>query len=89
MIDGLRTAFGRRLPWEVRMEAAFFQCDVLRLLVARGCAAAITAGYRRWLPFKQLAVERQRWLPVAPNVSGFFHDLPIPQWPPSAFSDWG
>src|SRR5215510_8807967 len=80
VIDGLRTAFGRRLPLEFRMDAAFFQPDVLRLLAARGCAYAIKVGYWSWLPLKQLAAARQRWLPVAPNVTGFFHDLHIPQW---------
>jgi len=80
VIDGLRTAFGRRLPVEFRMDAAFFQRDVLRLLAARGCAYAIKVGYWHWLPLKQLAAERERWLPVAPNVTGFFHDLHIPQW---------
>jgi hypothetical protein len=80
VIDGLRTAFGRRLPLEFRMDAAFFQRDVLRLLAARGCAYAIKVGYGHWLPLKQLAAERERWLPVAPNVTGFFHDLHIPQW---------
>src|SRR2546426_7735737 len=80
VIDGLRMAFGRRLPLEFRMDAAFFQRDVLRLLAARGCAYAIKVGYWSWLPLKQLAAERQRWLPVAPNVTGFFHDLSIPQW---------
>jgi hypothetical protein len=80
VIDGLRTAFGRRLPVEFRMDAAFFQRDVLRLLAARGCAYAIKVGYWHWLPLKQLAAERERWLPVAPNVTGFFHDLYIPQW---------
>jgi hypothetical protein len=80
VIDGLRTAFGRRLPLEFRMDAAFFQRDVLRLLAARGCAYAIKVGYWSWLPLKQLAAERQRWLPVAPHVTGFFHDLAIPQW---------
>jgi Transposase DDE domain group 1 len=80
VIDGLRTAFGRRLPLEFRMDAAFFQRNVLRLLAARGCAYAIKVGYWHWLPLKQLAAERQRWLPVAPNVTGFFHDLHIPQW---------
>jgi hypothetical protein len=80
VIDGLRSAFGRRLPLEFRMDAAFFQRDVLRLLAARGCAYAIKVGYWHWLPLKQLAAERQRWLPVAPNVTGFFHDLHIPQW---------
>src|SRR6266702_4713038 len=80
VIDGLRTAFGRRLPVEFRMDAAFFQRDILRLLAARGCAYAIKVGYWHWLPLKQLAADRQRWLPVAPNVTGFFHDLDIPQW---------
>ena len=80
VIDGMRTAFGRQLPLEFRMDAAFFQRDVLRLLAARRCAYAIKVGYWSWLPLKQLAAERQRWLPVAPNVTGFFHDLHIPQW---------
>ena len=80
VIAGLRTAFGRRLPLEFRMDAAFFQRDVLRLLAARGCAYAIKVGYWHWLPLKQLAAERERWLPVAPHVTGFFHDLHIPQW---------
>jgi len=62
------------------MDAAFFQRDVLRLLAARGCAYAIKVGYWSWLPLKQLAAERERWLPVAPDVTGFFHDLLIPQW---------
>src|SRR6266536_1936200 len=80
VIDGLRTAFGRRLPLEFRMDAAFFQRHVLRLLAARGCAYAIKVGYWHWLPLKQLAAARERWLPVAPNVTGFFHDLHLPQW---------
>jgi hypothetical protein len=80
VIDGLRTAFGRRLPLEFRMDAAFCQPHVFRLLAARGCAYAIKVGYWHWVPLKQLAAERQRWLPVAPDVTGFFHDLHIPQW---------
>src|SRR6058998_4451328 len=80
VIDGLRIAFGRRLPLEFRMDAAFCQRAVFRLLAARGCAYAIKVGYWSWLPLKQLAAERQRWLPVAPNVTGFFHELHIPQW---------
>jgi hypothetical protein len=79
VIDGLRTQLGRR-PLEFRMDAAFFQRDIFRLLTARGCAYAIKVGYWSWLPLKQLAAARQRWLPVAPNVTGFFHDLDIPQW---------
>jgi len=44
VIDGLRTAFGRRLPLEFRMDAAFFQRNVLRLLAARGCAYEVGSG---------------------------------------------
>src|SRR5712692_2470707 len=80
VVDGLRAQFGRRLPLEFRMDAAFCQRDIFRLLTARGCAYAIKVGYWSWLPLKQLAAERERWLPVAPNVTGFFHDLHIPQW---------
>ena len=48
------------------MDAAFCQRAVFRLLAARGCAYAIKVGYWSWLPLKQLAAERQRWLPVGP-----------------------
>src|SRR5713101_4823079 len=67
VIDGLRTAFGRRLPLEFRMDAAFFQRAVLRLLAARVCAYAIKVGYWSWLPF-------------APHFTGFLHDLYVAQW---------
>ncbi len=80
VIDGLRQPFGRRLPLEFRTDAAFFQRDVLRLLQAQGCQYAIKVGYWSWLPLKQLAAARQRWLPVTPKVTGFFDDLDIPQW---------
>ena len=80
VLDGLRARFGRRLPLEFRMDAAFFQRDVRRLLPARGCHYAIKVGYWNWLPLKHLAADRQHWLPIAPQVTGFFHDLDIPQW---------
>src|SRR6266705_3948384 len=80
LIDGVRGRLGRRLPLEFRMDAAFFQPDVLRLLAARGCAYAIKVGYWSWLPLKQLAAERRHWHPLAPGVTGFEHLLAIPQW---------
>ena len=80
LVDGVRTRLGRRLPLEFRMDAAFFQPDVLRLLAARGCAYAIKVGYWSWLPLKQLAAERRHWHPLAPGVMGFEHRLVIPQW---------
>jgi hypothetical protein len=79
VIDSLRGRLGR-VPLEFRMDAAFFQRDVLRLLAARGCAYAIKVGYWSWLPLKQLAAERHDWQPLAPGVTGFEHQLVIPQW---------
>ena len=80
LIDSVRIGLGRALPLEFRMDAAFFQREILRLLAARGCAYAIKVGYWSWLPLKHLAAERRDWLPLAPGVTGFDHRLTIPQW---------
>lgn len=80
LIDSVRASLGRALPLEFRMDAAFFQRDILRLLAVRGCAYAIKVGYWSWLPLKQLAAERRQWTPLAPGVTGFDHRLTIPQW---------
>jgi hypothetical protein len=80
LIDSVRAGLGRALPLEFRMDAAFFQRDILRLLAARSCAYAIKVGYWSWLPLKQLAAERRDWTPLAPGVTGFEHRLTIPQW---------
>jgi Transposase DDE domain group 1 len=80
MIVAVRARLGRSLPLEFRMDAAFFQRDVLRLLAGRGCAYAIKVGYWSWLPLKHLAAERRQWHALAPDVTGFEHQLVIPQW---------
>jgi Transposase DDE domain group 1 len=80
LIEAVRGRLGRALPLEFRMDAAFFQRDVLRLLAARDCAYAIKVGYWSWLPLKQLAAERRQWHALAPDVTGFEHQLVIPQW---------
>src|SRR5207302_5913314 len=80
MIDRVRARLGHALPLEFRMDAAFFQRDVLRLLAIRGCAYAIKVGYWSWLPLKQLAAARRHWHALAPGVTGFEHWLTIPQW---------
>ena len=80
LIDSVRAGLGRTLPLEFRMDAAFFQREILRLLDARKCSYAIKVGYWSWLPLKQLAAERREWLPLAPGVTGFEHRLTIPQW---------
>jgi Transposase DDE domain group 1 len=80
VIDAVRARLGPGLPVEFRIDAAFFQRDVLRLLAARGCPYAIKVGYWSWLPLKQLAAARREWHRLAPGVTGFEQQLPIPQW---------
>jgi hypothetical protein len=80
LVDSVRAGLGRAIPLEFRMDAAFFQRDILRLLHGRGCGYAIKVGYWSWLPLKQLAADRRDWTPLAPGVSGFDHRLTIPQW---------
>jgi hypothetical protein len=80
LIDSLRGRLGRARPLEFRMDAAFCQRGVFRLLTARRCAYAIKVGYWSWLPLKALAAAQEHWAPLAPDVTGFVTDLPIPQW---------
>ena len=80
VIAGLRTAFGRRLPLEFRMDAASASATCSACSPLGAARTAIKVGYWSWPPLKQLAADRPHWLPVAPNVTGFFHDLHIPQW---------
>ncbi len=80
LIASVRAGLGRGVPLEFRMDAAFFQRDLLRLLAAQGCAYAIKVGYWSWLPLKQLAAECRDWRPLAPGVTGFEHRLTIRQW---------
>src|SRR5207249_1212059 len=37
-------------------------------------------SYWSWLPLKQLAAERRQWHALAPDVTGFEHQLVIPPW---------
>jgi hypothetical protein len=80
LIDSLRGRLGRARPLEFRMDAAFCQRGVFRLLAAPRCAYAIKVGYWSWLPLKALAAAQQHWTPLGPDVTGFMTDLPIPQW---------
>jgi hypothetical protein len=80
IIADLRGRFGRRVALEFRMDAAFFQQAIFRLLTAQACGYAIKVGYWSWLPLKQVAAACPRWEPVAPGVGGHETALVIPQW---------
>jgi hypothetical protein len=80
IIDDLRARFGRRVALEFRMDAAFCQQAIFRLLAGRECFYAIKVGYWSWLPLKQVAAACSRWEPVAPGVGGHETELVILQW---------
>src|SRR5436309_2449927 len=80
LIDDLRQRLDRQVVLEFRMDAAFFQRAIVRLLAARGCGYAIKVGYWSWLPLTRLAAECRRWDPVAPSVTGHATELVIAPW---------
>lgn len=76
----LRARFGRALPLEFRLDAAFFQREILRLLEREKVGYAIKAGFWQWLPLKELVAKRRRWRPVSAEVSAFEVRLSIEPW---------
>jgi hypothetical protein len=81
----LWTQLGSMLPRgdhrRFRMDGAFFRQDVLRWLEARAAGYAIKVPFYRWLNLQQYIRAQPRWLPVAPDITGFV----VPQ----AATPWG
>jgi hypothetical protein len=80
LIRELRTRFGSRMELEFRMDAAFFQERVLKLLQNYRCEYAIKVGFWQWLGLKSLAAERKRWSPVNGQVDCFETELAVEPW---------
>ncbi|WP_447975360.1 IS1380 family transposase [Nitrospira sp. Kam-Ns4a] len=80
VIRDLRGRFGRGLPLEFRMDAAFFQRDILTLLAREGCEYAIKVGFWDWVELKPLVAARSRWDRVTDEVSCFETRLPLVPW---------
>lgn len=79
-VGELRSRFGRRVPLECRMDAAFFQQDILKLLQRLSVGYAIKVGFWQWLPLKQLVAQRRRWRRVSDDVGAFETLLDLKQW---------
>lgn len=80
LIHELRGRFGRGLPLEFRMDAAFFQREILTLLVREGCEYAIKVGFWQWTGLKALVAAPQTWTKVAPTVDAFETQLSLTPW---------
>jgi len=61
LITDLHCRLGRAVPLEFRMDAAFFQQDVLRLLERRGCEYAIKVGFWKWVGLKARVAAQRDW----------------------------
>lgn len=79
-IGVLRARFGRRVALECRLDAAFFQQDMLKLLGRLGVGYAIKVGFWQWLGLKALVAKRRRWQPVSAEVGAFETMLPVEPW---------
>src|SRR6266852_2511497 len=80
LIGETRERLGRSLPLEFRMDAAFFQQDLLKLLARRGCFYAIKVPFCKWTGIKALVAAQQQWTPVDSEVSGFETRLKLKPW---------
>ena len=80
LIQELRGRFGRRLPLEFRMDAAFFQEQILDLLTREGCEYAIKVGFWKWVGLKPLVAAQREWTRVNARVSAFETQLPLAPW---------
>ena len=80
LIHELRTRFGRTLPLEFRMDAAFFQREVLELLAREGCEYAIKVGFWKWVGLKTLVAAQRQWHRVNARVSYFETPLALASW---------
>lgn len=80
LVAEIRRRFGRRLPIEFRMDAAFFQEKMLKRLARLQCGYAIKVPFWQWLGLKRLVAAQKQWMRIADAVDAFETTLAIPQW---------
>ena len=65
---------------EIRMDAAFFQEEILHYLDRENIQFAVKVPMWKWLKLKELINARQRWHHADKNLSWFKHTVDIEQW---------
>jgi hypothetical protein len=80
LLRDLRARFGRGLPLEFRMDAAFCQREILTLLAREGCEYAIKMGFWEWTGLRVLVAAQATWTRVAATVDAFETVLPLAPW---------
>jgi hypothetical protein len=80
LIGELRARWGRWLSLEFRMDAAFFQQKVFKLLARRGCGYAIKVPFSHWTGVRAAVAAQPHWTPVQPHISCFQTSLMLKPW---------
>lgn len=80
LIRLIRSRLGKKVGLRMRMDGAFFQREVIELLLRSGCGFAIKVPMHKWLGLKPLIQMRMRWARVTEDVSSFEVILPVPTW---------
>jgi Transposase DDE domain group 1 len=80
LIDELRARFGRSVILEFRMDAAFFQENILKLLDRRGCFYAIKLPFCQWTGVRAAVAAQLHWLAVQPQITCFETQLRLKVW---------
>ena len=80
LIGEIRARLGRALTLEFRMDAAFFQQNLLKLLARRGCFYAVKVPFCQWTGVKALVAAQARWTAVAADIDGFETRLELAVW---------
>ena len=80
LIGEIRACLGRALTLEFRMDAAFFQQNLLKLLARLGCFYAVKVPFCQWTGVKALVAAQARWTAVAADIDGFETRLELAVW---------
>jgi hypothetical protein len=80
LVGEVRARLGRALTLEFRMDAAFFQQNILKLLTRLGCFYAVKVPLCRWTGVKALIAAQARWTAVAGDIDGFQTQLELAVW---------
>ncbi len=80
LIGEIRAALGRAVILEFRMDAAFFQQNLLKLLARLGCLYAVKVPFSKWTRIRALVSAQRRWSPVAANIECFETRLKLSAW---------
>ena len=80
LIGEIRARLGRALTLEFRMDAAFFQQKLLKLLARLGCFYAVKVPFCQWTGVKALVAAQARWTAVAADIDGFETRLELAVW---------